>query len=169
MEQKEEKPVFLKVFTLVVFLFLVSVGVSLYSYSKSSEFVGYSVLENVNKIYTRIPIQNKIFLAAQWIFFILVLIVTFVRDRRVKNRAGDVREIDISKISGKSVTDLDTLYNVLQEKKRLKVSSISKLFKVSKEIALDWCKTLESGNLVEIEYPSMGEPVVKALDKKGVI
>ena len=66
-------------------------------------------------------------------------------------------------MSEESKTDLDTLYNILKDKKQLRTSSIAKLFKVNKETALNWCKILESGNLAVLDYSS-GDPVVRVID-----
>ena len=66
---------------------------------------------------------------------------------------------------GKTNTDLDLLYFLLREKKKLKIPTISKIFKIDKEKALEWCRILESHDYVIINYPSLSEPEVEFVAK----
>ena len=60
----------------------------------------------------------------------------------------------------KTQTDIDILYEILKDKKRLKLTAISKVFHVPTSTALEWAKTLQNGKLAEIYYPQMREPEV---------
>lgn len=62
--------------------------------------------------------------------------------------------------SDKTQTDIDVLYEILKEKKHLNLASISKVFHIPKNTALEWARILESGKLVSIKYPQVGEPEV---------
>jgi hypothetical protein len=60
-----------------------------------------------------------------------------------------------------NTTDLDVLYETLKKEKKISVSKIAKTFKIANDIAFEWCKILESGDLAEIVYPGFGEPLIK--------
>ena len=57
-------------------------------------------------------------------------------------------------------TDIDILYKMLKEKKNISLSEISKAFNINKELALEWCKTLETAELAEIQYSTFKEVVL---------
>lgn len=58
-------------------------------------------------------------------------------------------------------TDLDKLYTLLNERKKLTVSEIAKSFDVSKKEAEEWGKILQEQNLIELHYPTVGEPELR--------
>ena len=157
---KEENPIFRKVVLIVCIIFLANVGMLIYTFkSSSTSFTGFSIGENISKTYASIPFSSKISLLIQWLLLLFVLIFAYIKDKGVKSRKQELSGINLQKVAGKG-TDLDTLYALLQKKKQLRISTISKIFKINKDIAMDWCKTLESGNLAVIDYPGLGEPVV---------
>jgi len=159
---KEKKPLFLEILLAVFVILIVNIGVLFYKIG-SSGLTGLSITENVSKTYQEISPFSKLLLLAQWIVLILILVFSFMRDKKIKNKKDELQNLDIKKMSENSKTDLDTLYNILKNKKQLKASSIAKLFKIGEETALEWCKILESGNLAVLDYSS-GEPVIKIID-----
>ena len=82
-----------------------------------------------------------------------------------KKFVDNIEKIHLEK--GRSETDLDVLYRLLQEKKVLKLSAIYQIFKVGKDTALEWCTILEEANLVTIHYPTIGDPKVMLTEKGG--
>jgi hypothetical protein len=157
---KEEKPIFLKVF--LVIIVILTINLFIFSLKlRGKPLTGMTIGEKIYESYSQIPIVSKIFLGVQWFVLIALLMGVFIKDRRVRNKNSkeDLEGIDINKMSGKNSTDLDILYNLLKEKKKLRVSSIAILFKVKEEVAMEWCKILESGNLISFEYISAKEPV----------
>jgi hypothetical protein len=159
---KEEKPVFFKAILIVLFIILINLGVFFYFFGSgfSTGLTGMSIKKVINDAYTGLSKNSKIFLISQWSLLILFLIFAFVRDKLVVSKGRKVLKSDLKSL-GKSKTDLDSLYSVLQKKKQLKILSISKAFKVKKSIAMKWCETLEEGNLAVIDYPTLGGPVLK--------
>ncbi len=158
---KEEKPIFSKVMVVLGAIFLVNIFSFFYKYGNFNKgFTGFSIAETLTKVLD-IPLSSKIFLLVQWAALIFLLFFTIIKDKGMKSRKNELSGIDLKKVSKTSGTDLDALYKILQEKKELRISTISKLFHVDKDIATEWCKILESSNLVEIDYPRMSEPVVK--------
>lgn len=103
----------------------------------------------------------------QWGILFVILLFTLLSYAKHKHEEGvKLNYAQIRKRKAKAVTDLDTLYNLLKERKCLNVQSISKVFKITKEKALDWAKILENHELVRIEYPAFSSPEVKINEKE---
>jgi Ca2+/Na+ antiporter len=103
----------------------------------------------------------------QWIVLflvVLVIVIKIVKHRKKVNEVASSKEIIPKK--SKSETDLDILYNMLKKNKSLSIKAISKIFKISREKALDWSKILENHDLVTIEYPTFDIPEVKINEKE---
>ena len=70
-------------------------------------------------------------------------------------------------MEGKASTSLDALYNLLLERKIMKVEDIASHFNVSKELVIEWGKILEAGELATINNPRIGKPVIKIAGYTG--
>jgi len=104
---------------------------------------------------------STIFFILQWI--ILISIGTIIYLRAMKKKKKEKEKINVSKIkhpTSRSQTDLDTLYNLLIEKKNLSIGTIGTIFGIKKDVALDWAKILEENNLATIDYPAFNDPEV---------
>ena len=106
----------------------------------------------------QISTKSLIILFSEWLF--LIAIITFTL---IKGKIESKNELSLSNIKekyekGENRTDLDILYDILKEKKHLSLNSISKIFKVSKEVAKSWSETLEAGDLATLFYPRIGDP-----------
>ncbi len=102
---------------------------------------------------------SKIILFVEWGLLFALLVFAFVRKRITSKR--ELESLHIRKNSSKSKgpsTDLDSLYDILKDKKHLKLSTISKVYGIDKEVAMLWGKTLESGKLIRVDYPFFSEP-----------
>lgn len=159
MNEKGGKSVFLKFLLVSAFILIANAGVIAYKYGKN--FTGFSISEGVERTYSEISSLSKILFVIQWGVIIFVLLFVFIFERAGNSKKKDIAEISSRKLSGNSSTDLDALYSALQEKKKLKLSTISKAFGINAEVAMEWCKILEAGNLAVIDYPGIGEPVIK--------
>ncbi len=158
---KEEMLVFKRVFVITVFIFFITLGLFFFRAGDFSKgLTGFSVKDTFAKAYNETSITSKIFLIIQWVVLISFLAYSFVRDRQKVTIDDEISERIMQKYYRKNGTDLDVLYSILKDKKILRVSSVSKFFKIDEEVAMDWCKTLESGNLASIEYP-LGGPIIK--------
>jgi hypothetical protein len=103
----------------------------------------------------------------QWV--ILLLVVIFAYTKFLKHRREEDEKIQgfvIPPLDSRSETSLDVFYQLLKEKKSLSIRSISILFKIKKEVALEWAKILEDQDLATIEYPAFSEPEVKFKEQK---
>ena len=161
---KEEKTLFLRTFLLIIGILVVEAGVMFFIY-RPSNMVGFSVID-VEETFSKIYPSSKLFLFAQWSLIFLVLSFIFFKDRGVWKRKGERAGINVEAYRKKSKTNLDALYLILKEKKQLSVKSISILFEIKTDLALEWARILESGELVTVEYPGFGSPVVILKDKK---
>lgn len=165
---KGGKPIFLKAFLLVSAIFLLNVGyLAIKNTNLSAGLTGFSVKDTVFQSYSTMSSGVKIFLIAEWGFLFLILLFSLYKDRGMRKRKNETIDIHIKKNLEKNKTDLDTLYEILRDKKEISISTISKSFNVEKDIAMEWCKILESGELVVIDYPSFSEPVVKINEKEA--
>ncbi len=103
---------------------------------------------------------SKIVLIIEWSLLIAALIFIFVRNKiTAKKEIEEVESPQKYKKSERS-TEIDMLYSMLKEKKHLRLSTIAKVFNISKKVAMGWVKTLEYGNLVTINYPKFGDPEI---------
>lgn len=60
-------------------------------------------------------------------------------------------------------TDFDVLYKLILNKERVKLSEVTKLFKIKKDKAEQWAQILDERGLVKIHYPAMGEPEIRKI------
>jgi len=70
-------------------------------------------------------------------------------------------------MEGKASTSLDALYNLLLERKIMKVEDIASHFNVSKELVIEWGRILEAGELATISNPRIGKAVIKLAGYTG--
>jgi hypothetical protein len=151
-------------------VFLVSIGVILLNFGFlffrsfklnklqggiTANIVKSSLIDSIN-----LSISSKIFLGIQLGLIMGILVYTFIYERKMKRKEKEFIGLHIEK-AGPNETDLDVLYEVLKNKKIIGLSAIAKSFKINKEVAMEWCKILESGDLAVIDYPGFGEPAIK--------
>jgi len=146
---------------------LVFSSVNLFLYFNKGE-KSYSVLSG-NIIQWQVISGMNISLIAfitQWI--ILLLIVFFSYNKFLKEKKDeDVKEIGISSVTeiGNLETELDVLYKLLKEKRRLSIGAVAKAFNIKKEKALEWARILEDYEIVTIEYPAFNDPEIEIKEK----
>jgi hypothetical protein len=160
--------IFSKVFFLIVVVTLLEVGFFFYKYVPNKSFTGFSIQEDIMGSYSKISDTSKLFLITQWAVLILFLMFAYVRDGRVLNEDRKKVELDLNEISNRlraSDTNLDALYAVLKKRRTLRLSTIAKAFKIKNELAKEWVKTLESGDLVTIEKAG-GDIIVRLNEEK---
>ncbi len=102
----------------------------------------------------------------QWIILLFIAIYTY--SKFIQHKKAEQLKINFHLVRervSKSSTDLDVLYSLLNEKKSLAIGSISKLFNIPKEKAVEWAKILENHGLAIVEYPAFSDPEVR-INKK---
>jgi hypothetical protein len=147
------------------------IGNFIYNYGdlKNKSLTGFSVStikETVSKA-LNMPLISKIFLIIQWSLILIVLFYVFLKDKTIST-AKEESNTD-HKGQRRYKTDLDTLYDTLKKNKELKISTIARLFKISIDVATEWSKILEAGELATIEYPGFGEPKIVIKEEKDRI
>lgn len=157
-----------KVSLVILFFALVNAGFIFYINQEDISFdggyTGMSIGELIKDSFTGLNLMQKIVLFSQVFVFALIILFIFVKELGERGKEKEITENDIKIHSKKYTTDLDILHNILKKKKKIHLSSISKTFKVSKETALEWCRTLESSKIGSLEYPTLGEPYIKVQD-----
>jgi hypothetical protein len=148
---------------LFVLLFL---GINLYLYFNKGEN-SYSVLSgfSIKDLQGGLNLSVIIFIG-QWILLLAIVLFSYTRFLKHK-KEGEVKEVPYqeSLTKERSGTELDSLYELLKNKKKLSVDTIAKTFSVSKEKAIEWAKILENSELVTIEYPAFNDPEVRIVEK----
>ncbi len=160
----KEKLKFWKTFLAVSIIFLMNIWVYLSNYRRVEVVTGLSVGETVGEAYNNIPISARIFIGIQWALLVSLLIFAYYKDREVKKKENEIEGVDLKEMSKNSKTDLDTLYNILKEKKQLRISTLAKLFNLNEEVVMGWCRTLELNNLVTITDHSTGGAIVRIIE-----
>ena len=159
----KKRVIFIGIIVLIISSF------NLYLYFNKGRF-SYSalsggVITEIPKIPANLDISTIVFLL-QWVIILFIIIIIYAfhlkhkKEEAIKINCGEMK-----KKRGKSSTDLDIFYQILKDKKRLKLGTISRTFKISKEKALEWAKILEDHELVIIEYPAFNDPEVTINEK----
>lgn len=106
----------------------------------------------------KISFGSMMFLIAEWAVLITLFIFSYSKYRTsLKEEYKELKNIKERKRSARN-TPLDDLYDLLKEKKELRISTIARTFNVDKKLIEEWAKTLESNNFAEIVYPQFGRP-----------
>ena len=155
--QKERKPLFFKIILLAITMFFLDIGIVVFNNYKSN-MTGFSINNLSSLSSLSFSFGFKVFVIFQWIFVILFLVYAKQRDWYIE---ATEPPLEINKDVSKNKTDLDVLYDLLREQKEIKISKITKTFNISRELALEWGKILESGDLATLNYPGFGEIVLK--------
>ncbi|MFH1521740.1 MAG: hypothetical protein ABIF18_02160 [archaeon] len=148
----------------LVALFLVAVN-GIYLSCQVEDFAsvvsGNSIKEIASGFYETSSLNHRVFILFQ---FLLLIIVVFMVIKKLKSKTHLSKSDFIGKGGAKYKTDLDTLYEILKRKGEIAVDEIGKVFGVSPEIALEWSRVLENGDLATIDYPRFGKPVLTLLE-----
>jgi hypothetical protein len=79
-----------------------------------------------------------------------------IHDQLSKENIAVIKRSIVAK-SSKYKTDLDRLYELINEKGKVTLSDVMVGFNVSEEMAQRWAKILESHSMIIINYPPFGE------------
>jgi len=159
-----------KGFIIIVFFVLIFSGLNLFLFLNKGD-TSYSSM--TGRFISEIPSLPKgltlstVAFVAQWL--ILLVIVLFAYSKFIRHKKTEHLQLNYNQIEqrrSKSGTDLDTLYALLQERKKASIPAIAKVFKISNEKALDWGKILENKELVTVEYPAFSDPEVRMKTKE---
>lgn len=159
---KEDIFLFPRVLLIAVIAFFLNMINLMYKLKKQApSLTGFSIVAKVGEMYSSLSATSKFVLFLQLGVFILILLYAAFRDRGLSQDKKELEKINLKETSKSSETDLDVLYKLLKEKNKLRISTISKAFKIDKSLAMEWGKTLEEGGLAVIDYPRFSGPVLK--------
>jgi len=155
---KEESLVLVK--TMIIVLFVITMELGYYNFVYNPGSISGMAITDITKEYDELSSNLKIFIYIQLGVLLLVAIFVILKVKSIWKRKGEKKGINFMEVKKKSKTDLDALYMILQEKKQLSIRSVTEIFKVSEDLAMDWARILEVGDLVIIDYPGFGSPVM---------
>jgi large-conductance mechanosensitive channel len=119
-----------------------------------------SLYDSLKTNYRNISALSKFIIAGEWMLVISVALFILIKARISLRKDEESLGLSVQQRThfrkDKSQTDIDVLYSIIKEKKAIRLPTISKIFGVKEEIAMGWCESLESGNLVDIRYPTIG-------------
>ena len=165
---------FIILFILSVAAYLAIYGISTFAGIPSinakilSKDISINLLQ-IKQSFPKVQMYSWVALAAE---FLMVIFISFsLRSKPEEQQTVDAAQLkqDITEKHSRANTDLDSLYEALKKEKRIKLSSIMKVFNISEELATEWCKILETGNLATLNYPRMGdaEIVINSSDNQN--
>lgn len=143
------------IFTIIIALAL-AVTSTIFFYKTTKLSISGFAISDMENIFLK-PNFSTIVFVIQWVLAIAIILYALFKHLR-KQKETKIVPSQIKRSQSKSNTDLDALYTILTEKKNLKMSTIAKLFNISREKSLEWGKILENNNLARIEYPAFSEP-----------
>ncbi|MBX4196277.1 hypothetical protein KW805_01690 [Candidatus Pacearchaeota archaeon] len=154
---------FVAVLHTVVVIIRYGTGISgVYEHGVSGFSVGKTDLgEEITSANPSIPLRSKIILATEWAALVAIILFILVREKTDQTEEPITFNLEEAYGKSRTKTDLDVLYDILRERKHLRLSTICKLFKVKKELVIEWAEILERAELAIIDYPKLGEPVIK--------
>ena len=155
------KSLILKTSVVIFVIFLINMSFFLFKFGTPQGGIsGFSITsfkQNFSTTYDKIPTASKIFFLSAWFIFLSLITGVFIRDKFLSEKKSQDMHLHLN--YGKFQTDLDVLYDVLKNKQRLKIKTVSTAFKISPNQAMEWAKILETGKLASIEYPGLfGDP-----------
>jgi hypothetical protein len=158
--EKRGKFLFLKV---VLIFIVIVIWAGLIFYEQLPGIMRPEIAEKITEFYTNFPLVLTILHTLKIILISLIPLAALfiILKIFVIGDKTEIQGINVADMKKKSKTDLDILYSIVQDKKELKVSSIARLFRIDPELAMEWAKILESGDLIVIEYPDFKGPVIR--------
>jgi uncharacterized membrane-anchored protein YitT (DUF2179 family) len=149
-------------FVMVFFMILLLVFGNVFLYMRNAKITlsGFSVADASSKL--KNPDFYTVSFIVQWVLILIIVLIFYVKfiKKRKKEEKTNVIKVERERGDGKAHTSLDDLYNLLKERKNLKLSTIARSFNIDKDTALAWCKILEEHDIATIEYPAFSEPEV---------
>ena len=127
---------------------------------------GEDVGEELTGIYSIDMSLSQIFIVFEWAALFFLLVFSYARSRvGLTKEVSSIRLLK-EKNTGGTRTDLDRLYDILQDKKRISFSAAAKAFDVDIRVVRDWAETLASAGLITVDYPRIGDPEIVLIEKQ---
>jgi predicted MPP superfamily phosphohydrolase len=153
----------LKWISFVVILLFVEVT-AIMIFTPNNSLIGFSVV-NLSEAYSKLYPGSKIFLIVQWAVIALIVLGVYLKNMTSRKKTDELSDVDLNAAMKGAKTKLDVFYTILKTKKRVSIRAVSELFKINQDLAMEWARILETGNLALIEYPGFGSPIVNLVEK----
>ena len=152
----------LKVISLIFLVLFLNIAFFTIKYGDFREGVtGFSVQETISDSYKNMSVTIKFFLIFQWVILLIAFIITVFKEKSQELEQTQSLKLPKNYNLKEQKTDLDVLYDLLKEKKALKLSVVAKAFNINENIAMEWAKILQTGNLAIIDYPFFGGAIIR--------
>ena len=99
------------------------------------------------------------------IIMFLISLIASLLIKKVKRKKLVVALRALNKESRGFETDLDRLFLLLRQFKKLKINEIAFVFNIDAKKVEEWCKILEEHGLAELNYPAFGQTQLKWKEK----
>ncbi len=156
--------------TAIILLILMFGNIYIYFSNKNITLSGFAVSNIREKIITGIKTYDPstIIFVVQWFILFIILLILYINFlKRKRQEKKEIKSVKKERQKKGTATDLDSLYELLKDKKRLGVSSIAKAFNISEDKAMEWAKIFEKNNLGYIEYPAFSEAKLCLKEENG--
>lgn len=115
--------------------------------------------QEIKENYASTSSLSKLIIIGEWALLVLLIGISLLGEHRHVKKQHVV--LEIKRTQEKSKTDIDLLYDLLKEKKKIELGTIADTFKISEETATEWAKILEDAQLAVLHYPRFGEAEVR--------
>ena len=164
MDKKRANPRWIKLIVMILTISaMIHTGYSFYNLSGHNSqggISGNSISDDSQKTISGISINEKIILGAEWLLVASVFLISILGGRMELKTIDEVIVTPKKTKSNISKTDLDSMYEILKEKKALRIKTLAKYFKVDERTIAEWARVLEEANLVTVHYPIIGDPQI---------
>ena len=134
----------------------------------SNGISGKAIMDEIDQKKIEINFKERIILGVEWILVIMIFLRLLIQSKaRFKEYEVVITHERLKQ--GISNTDLDTLYSMLKEKKKLPVKALAIYFKVDESTIISWARILEEANLLTIHYPSFSHPILIIVEEVKTI
>lgn len=101
---------------------------------------------------------SQILIVIEWVFIFMALIFVYIGGKaNYKKEIVDLKSLKENKEGGRN-TEIDVLYEILRERKRIGFFAIGQAFDVEEEMVRVWADTLSNGGMAMVDYPRTGDP-----------
>lgn len=115
--------------------------------------------EEIKNNYSQTSSVSKLIIIGEWALLIILIVISLIGERAHIKKQHVV--LQLKRTKEKSKTDIDLLYDLLKEKKKIGLGVIADTFKIGEETATEWAKILEDAGLASVHYPRFGETEVR--------
>lgn len=126
---------------------------------------GFTVGEEKTGAYSAAVSISQTAVIVEWLAILFIFALVYTRNRIEFSKEMKSLQSEKAGVDARAKTDLDKLYELLKNKKRISFSAVRKVFDVDEELVKSWAETLKSGNLAGVDYPRIGGPELVLLEQ----